>query len=154
MKAVVQRVTNASVTVDGEVISEIGKGYLVLLGVGKEDDEQTCERIVKKLIGLRIFEDSEGKTNLSLGQVDGSLLIVSQFTLYADTKKGRRPSYVEALNPEEAKKLYEIFNEKLREKNLTIGLISHLAEMKNRIACKIIVTQASETSGSTVKIVK
>ena len=68
MKAVVQRVTNASVTVDGEVISEIGKGYLVLLGVGKEDDEQTCERIVKKLIGLRIFEDSEGKTNLSLGQ--------------------------------------------------------------------------------------
>jgi len=109
MKAVVQRVTNASVTVDGEVISEIGKGYLVLLGVGKEDDEQTCERIVKKLIGLRIFEDSEGKTNLSLGQVDGSLLIVSQFTLYADCRKGNRPSFIEAGPPEMAERLYEYF---------------------------------------------
>lgn len=109
MKAVVQRVANASVTVDGEVISEIGKGYLVLLGVGKEDDEQTCERIVKKLIGLRIFEDADGKTNLSLSQVDGSLLIVSQFTLYADCRKGNRPSFIEAGPPEMAERLYEYF---------------------------------------------
>ena len=130
MKAVVQRVTNASVTVDGEVISEIGKGYLVLLGVGKEDDEQTCERIVKKLIGLRIFEDSEGKTNLSLGQVDGSLLIVSQFTLYADCRKGNRPSFIEAGPPEMAERLYEYFISLCKKEVKNVGRGKFGADMK------------------------
>ena len=130
MKAVVQRVTNASVTVDGELISEIGKGYLVLLGVGKEDDEQTCERIVKKLIGLRIFEDSEGKTNLSLGQVDGSLLIVSQFTLYADCRKGNRPSFIEAGPPEMAERLYEYFISLCEKDVKTVGRGVFGADMK------------------------
>ena len=130
MKAVVQRVTNASVTVDGEVISEIGKGYLVLLGVGKEDDEQTCERIVKKLIGLRIFEDSEGKTNLSLGQVDGSLLIVSQFTLYADCRKGNRPSFIEAGPPEMAERLYEYFISLCEKEVKNVGRGKFGADMK------------------------
>lgn len=130
MKAVVQRVINASVTVDGEVISEIGKGYLVLLGVGKEDDEQTCERIVKKLIGLRIFEDSEGKTNLSLGQVDGSLLIVSQFTLYADCRKGNRPSFIEAGPPEMAERLYEYFISLCEKEVKTVGRGKFGADMK------------------------
>ena len=130
MKAVVQRVTNASVTVDGEVISEIGKGYLVLLGVGKEDDEQTCERIVKKLIGLRIFEDSEGKTNLSLGQVDGSLLIVSQFTLYADCRKGNRPSFIEAGPPEMAERLYEYFINLCEKDVKNVGRGKFGADMK------------------------
>lgn len=130
MKAVVQRVTNASVTVDGEVISEIGKGYLVLLGVGKEDDEQTCERIVKKLIGLRIFEDSEGKTNLSLGQVDGSLLIVSQFTLYADCRKGNRPSFIEAGPPEMAERLYEYFISLCEKDVKNVGRGKFGADMK------------------------
>lgn len=130
MKAVVQRVTNASVTVDGEVISEIGKGYLVLLGVGKEDDEQTCERIVKKLIGLRIFEDSDGKTNLSLGQVDGSLLIVSQFTLYADCRKGNRPSFIEAGSPESAERLYEYFLSLCEKEVKNVGRGRFGADMK------------------------
>ena len=130
MKAVVQRVTNASVTVDGEVISEIGKGYLVLLGVGKEDDEQTCERIVKKLIGLRIFEDSEGKTNLSLGQVNGSLLIVSQFTLYADCRKGNRPSFIEAGPPDMAERLYEYFISLCEKEVEIVGRGKFGADMK------------------------
>ncbi len=130
MKAVVQRVTNASVTVDGEVISEISKGYLVLLGVGKEDDEQTCERIVKKLIGLRIFEDADGKTNLSLGQVDGSLLIVSQFTLYADCRKGNRPSFIEAGPPEMAERLYEYFISLCEKEVKNVGRGKFGADMK------------------------
>lgn len=109
MKVVVQRVTRADVTVDNQLISEIGKGYLVLLGVGREDDEAVCERIVKKLLSLRIFEDENGKTNLSLAQVNGELLIVSQFTLYADCTRGNRPSFIEAGAPDAANRLYEYF---------------------------------------------
>lgn len=130
MKAVIQRVINASVAVDGSIISEIGKGYLVLLGVGKEDNEQTCERIVKKLVGLRLFEDAEGKTNLSLSQVDGSLLIVSQFTLYADCRKGNRPSFTEAGSPELAQRLYEYFINLCKKEVKNVGSGVFGADMK------------------------
>lgn len=130
MKVVIQRVTNASVTVEGEVISEIGKGYLVLLGVGKEDDEQTCERIVKKLIALRIFEDAEGKTNLSLSQVGGSILVVSQFTLYADCRRGNRPSFIDAGPPEMAERLYEYFISLCEKEVKNVGRGKFGADMK------------------------
>lgn len=109
MKAVVQRVSRASVRVDGGVIGSIGDGFLVLLGIGAEDTRGDADRIVKKLAGLRIFADSEGKTNLSLKDVGGALLVISQFTLYADCRKGNRPSFVHAAKPEAAEELYEYF---------------------------------------------
>ena len=107
MKMVVQRVNEASVTVDGEVVGSIGKGFMVLLGVSGEDTEELADRMVKKLCGLRIFEDEQGKTNLSLADVDGELLIISQFTLYADCHKGNRPSFINAGAPSMAEPLYE-----------------------------------------------
>ena len=96
-------------TVDGSVAGKIGGGFLVLLGVGAEDTEADCEKLAKKLLGLRIFADENGKTNLSLKDVGGSLLIISQFTLYADCRKGNRPSFVKAKEPAEAERLYEFF---------------------------------------------
>ena len=116
MKVVIQRVQRASVTIDGQVHGAIGKGYLVLLGVGHEDDEKTADRIVKKMINLRIFPDENGKTNLSLKDVGGSLLVVSQFTLYADCRKGNRPSFTKAGNPELAESLYEYFLEGVKKR--------------------------------------
>lgn len=107
MKFVIQRVKHASVTVDGQVIGKIGKGFMVLIGVCEEDNETVADKMVKKLIGLRIFKDENGKTNLDLHSVGGELLLISQFTLYADCKKGNRPSFVNAANPEKANALYE-----------------------------------------------
>lgn len=107
MKLLVQRVTEASVTVDQEVIGQIGKGLLVFVGVGENDTEEIADKYIKKLLGLRIFEDENGKTNLSLKDVNGQLLLVSQFTLYANCKKGNRPSFIEAGNSELANHLYE-----------------------------------------------
>lgn len=107
MKIVVQRVKEAGVTVDGQVVGRIGAGFLALVGAAEEDTEQTVEKMVDKMCKLRIFPDSEGKTNLSLKNVGGELLVVSQFTLYADCKKGNRPSFVKAGSPDKAKKLYE-----------------------------------------------
>lgn len=107
MKFVIQKVTHASVTVDGTVIGSIGKGYLVFIGVAESDTTQIADKLIKKLLGLRIFEDADGKTNLSLRDVNGSLLLVSQFTLYADCKKGNRPSFIKAGNPALAEELYE-----------------------------------------------
>lgn len=107
MRFVIQRVKEASVTVDSRVTGEIGKGYLVLIGVSENDTEQTADKMIRKMIGLRIFEDENGKTNLSLADVNGSLLLVSQFTLYANCKKGNRPSFIEAGSPEKAEALYE-----------------------------------------------
>lgn len=109
MKIVIQRVTHASVTVDGNVCGKIGKGFLVLLGIGKDDTEAECERLAKKMTGLRIFSDENDKTNLSLKDVNGELLIISQFTLYADCKKGFRPNFLNAMEPVEAERLYNYF---------------------------------------------
>ena len=107
MKFVIQRVKHASVTVEGEVLGKIEKGFMVLIGVCESDDEAIADKMVKKLIGLRIFEDENGKTNLDLHSVDGQLLLISQFTLYANCKKGNRPSFVEAAKPDKANTLYE-----------------------------------------------
>lgn len=107
MKLVVQRVSQASVTVAGEKIGEIDKGFLALVGVGLKDSKAEADKLVRKLIGLRIFEDQNGKTNLSLADVNGQLLLISQFTLYANCKKGNRPSFIEAGAPDFAEELYE-----------------------------------------------
>ena len=107
MRFVIQRVQHASVTVDNEIIGKIGRGYLVLVGVSHDDDEAVADKMVDKMIKLRINEDENGLTNLSLADVDGELLMVSQFTLYANCKKGNRPSFVEAGEPTRANELYE-----------------------------------------------
>ncbi|MDQ4122009.1 MAG: D-aminoacyl-tRNA deacylase [Acidobacteriota bacterium] len=109
MRAVVQRVSRASVTVDGEIVGKIGKGLLVLLGVSTTDEETDALYLLDKIINLRIFEDAAGKMNLSLAEIGGELLVVSQFTLYGDARRGRRPSYIEAAQPENANRLYEFF---------------------------------------------
>ena len=106
MKFIIQRVTKASVTIEGNVNGNIDKGFMVLIGVCEEDTKEIADKLVKKLIGLRIFADSEGKTNLSIKDVDGQLLLVSQFTLYADCKKGNRPSFIKAGSPEHAENIY------------------------------------------------
>ena len=105
MRAVVQRVSQASVTVDGEITGKIGKGLLVLLGVSTDDEESDAVYLLDKIINLRIFEDAAGKMNLSLADTSGELLVVSQFTLYGDTRRGRRPSYIEAAAPEKLRAL-------------------------------------------------
>ena len=109
MKLVIQRVARASVSVDGNTVGAIGNGYLVLLGVGAEDTEADCERLAQKMINLRIFADENGKTNLSLKDVGGELLVISQFTLYADCRKGNRPNFLAAKEPKDAERLYEYF---------------------------------------------
>lgn len=130
MRAVLQRVKEASVTVDGAVVGAIGPGLLVLLGVGKGDTEADVDFMVDKVPGLRIFEDDAGKMNRAL--VDGSkaLLAVSQFTLFADTKKGRRPSFIDAMPPDEAKRLYGLFCERCRAAGLTVAEGIFAADMK------------------------
>lgn len=115
MKLVIQRVLEASVTIEEEVVGSIGAGYLVLVGIGQDDTREEADRFVKKMLALRIFEDEQGKTNLSIQDVGGSLLIISQFTLYADCRKGNRPSFIDAANPELAEPLYEYFIAKCRE---------------------------------------
>lgn len=115
MKLVIQRVRQAQVAVDGETIGSIGRGYLVLLGVGHEDTRETADRLVKKMITLRINEDENGKTNLALKDVGGELLVVSQFTLYADCTHGNRPGFTLAAKPELANELYEYFVAKCKE---------------------------------------
>ena len=115
MRAVVQRVSRAKVTVDGEVTGEIGTGLLLLLGVADWDAEADADYVLEKILNLRIFEDDNGKMNLSLLEVNGGLLVVSQFTLYGNTRHGRRPSFVDAARPEQANRLYEYFVSKARE---------------------------------------
>lgn len=114
MKTVIQRVSRAKVTIEGKVHGEIGRGFMILLGVAKEDTLEDLEYLVKKISGLRVFEDSEGKMNLSLKDVDGELLVISQFTLFANTKKGNRPSFIDAGLPEPSKAFYLEFIERFR----------------------------------------
>lgn len=130
MRFVIQRVQNASVTVEEKVIGQIGRGYMVLIGVCEADDEAVADRMVDKMIKLRINEDEEGKTNLALADVDGALLLVSQFTLYANCKKGNRPSFVDAGSPDHANAMYEYIIEKCRERVPVVETGSFGAEMK------------------------
>ena len=109
MKIVLQRVSSASISVDGNIIGNIGKGYVVLLGIGTDDDYAKVEKLVSKLQKLRLFPDENGKTNLSIENINGEILVVSQFTLYADSSKGNRPSFINAAQPELAEELYEYF---------------------------------------------
>ena len=115
MKFVIQRVTHADVVVDGNELGRIGKGFMVLIGVSKDDNETIADNMVDKMIKLRIFEDENGKTNLSLDDVGGELLLISQFTLYANCKKGNRPSFIDAGAPDEANALYEYIIERCKE---------------------------------------
>ncbi len=114
MRAVVQRVARSRVLVDGEVVGEIGGGFCVLLGVGVGDTEREAEWLADKIVNLRVFEDEAGKLNLSLSDTGGKILVVSQFTLYGDCRRGRRPSFVDAAAPDEGKRLYEYFVEQVR----------------------------------------
>lgn len=130
MKFVIQRVTNASVEGNHEVIGAINKGFLVLIGVSNDDTTEIADKLIKKLVGLRIFEDENGKTNLALKDVNGELLLVSQFTLYADCKKGNRPSFIKAGNPELANQLYEYIIEACKKEIPVVQTGEFGADMK------------------------
>lgn len=130
MKFVIQRVTKASVTVDGNCIGSIGRGFMVLIGVGAEDTKEVADKYVKKLLGLRIFEDEQGKTNLSLKDVNGELLLVSQFTLYADCRKGNRPSFICAGTSALAEELYEYIADCCRREGYPVQTGEFGADMK------------------------
>lgn len=136
MKFIIQRVSSASVTVQGHIIGEIGNGLLVLMGVSQSDTYEIADKMVNKLVRLRIFEDAEGKTNCSIKEVDGNLLIISQFTLYADCRKGNRPSFINAGAPDMANELYEYVIRKCKEEipvvahgsfgaNMEVSLVNH-----------------------------
>jgi D-tyrosyl-tRNA(Tyr) deacylase len=129
MRVVLQRVTSAAVAVDGDEVSRIGVGYLLLVGVGHDDDETDAERLASKIGGLRIFRDQEGRTNLDLAAVDGEALVVSQFTLFADTRKGRRPSFVPAAEPGRAAELVERLAVALEAGGVEVGRGVFGAEM-------------------------
>ena len=130
MRFVIQRVTEASVTIDGDISGKIGKGYLVLIGVADTDTKEIADKMIRKMIGLRIFEDEQGKTNLSLADVDGGLLLVSQFTLYANCKRGNRPSFVKAGDPDMAKSLYEYIISKCKNEIEVVEQGEFGADMK------------------------
>lgn len=121
MRGVIQRVKSAQVEVKGKVIGTIGFGFLVFLGISREDNYEDADYLAEKTINLRIFEDKEGKLNRSLLDIGGEMLIVSQFTLFADCRKGRRPSFTAAAEPEEAKKLYQYFIERVKQKGINVA---------------------------------
>jgi D-tyrosyl-tRNA(Tyr) deacylase len=120
MRAVLQRVTRANVRVEGKTVGEIAGGLVVLLGVARDDTEQDARYLVEKIANLRIFDDDEGRMNISVAESNGALLVVSQFTLYGDVRRGRRPSWIEAAPPEAAEKLYEFFVAEARGAGLTV----------------------------------
>lgn len=130
MRFVIQRVKESSVMIDNQTVGAIKKGFLVLIGISDEDNEEIADKMIKKMIGLRIFEDHEGKTNLSLNDVDGELLLVSQFTLYADCKKGNRPSFIRAGKPDRANELYHYIIDRCREQISVVETGEFGADMK------------------------
>lgn len=130
MRFVIQRVKESEVRVDGEVLGSIGKGFMVLIGVSNSDTKEIADKMIKKMLGLRIFEDEQGKTNLSLDTVGGSLLLISQFTLYANCKKGNRPSFIEAGAPGMAEEMYEYIIEKCKGQVETVERGQFGADMK------------------------
>ena len=133
MKFVIQRVNNASVTIDEKIVGKINKGFLVLIGVSNDDTKEIADKMIKKLIGMRIFEDENWKTNLALADVDGELLLVSQFTLYANCKKGNRPSFINAGAPDMANEMYEYIIEKCREMVKVVETGEFGADMKVKL---------------------
>lgn len=122
MRVLLQRAKDASVTVDGEIVGSIAKGYVLLVGITHEDSEKDAAYLAKKIAGLRIYEDEEGKMNRSIEEVEGAILSVSQFTLYGNVQKGRRPSFIDAARPEQAEPLWEYFNEQLRNEGLHVEI--------------------------------
>jgi len=120
MRVVLQRAKDASVTVNGEIVGKIANGFVLLIGVTHSDTEKDAEYLAEKIAGLRVFEDENGKMNLSLSDVEGEILSISQFTLYGDTRKGRRPNFMEAAKPDQANRVYEYFNTRLREKGFVV----------------------------------
>ena len=130
MKFLIQRVSKASVEIENKVVGKIDKGFLVLIGITHDDTEETADYLIKKLINLRVFEDENGKMNLNINSVNGELLLVSQFTLYANTKDGNRPSFVDAAKPDYANKLYEYIIEELRNKNIIVQTGEFGADMQ------------------------
>lgn len=147
MKAVIQRVSRAEVRVDGRVTGQIGRGIVVLLGVGKRDTTRDADWLLEKIVGLRIFPDADGKMNLALDDVNGGLLIVSQFTLFGDCRKGRRPSYIDAAPPETAIPLYEYFVEQARARGVPVGTGVFQAMMDVDLVNEGPVTLVLETPG-------
>ncbi|MDD6563812.1 MAG: D-aminoacyl-tRNA deacylase [Clostridiales bacterium] len=133
MRAVIQRVTSASVEVSGEVIGKIGKGLLVFLGVGDGDTEQDLNYIADKTVGLRIFSDEDDKMNLSVTDVNGEILVVSQFTLYGDCRKGRRPNFTSSMEPKRAQEMYEMFIDRIKGKGISTEHGSFGADMQVKI---------------------
>lgn len=130
MRFVIQRVTHASVTVDGNVLGRIGKGFLVLIGVSDEDTKETADKMIRKMLGLRIFEDGNGKTNLDLRTVNGELLLISQFTLYADCRRGNRPGFTHAGRPDMANEMYEYIIQRCKEQFPAVERGEFGADMK------------------------
>lgn len=130
MRALIQRVTSASVKVDGKIVGKIGKGFLVFLGIYEEDTEEKIEKLTKKIINLRIFNDENDKMNLSIKDVKGEILLISQFTLCADTRKGNRPSFVSAKNPKDANMIYEKTIENIKNENIIVEKGIFGADMK------------------------
>ena len=130
MRALIQRVTSASVKVDGEIVGKIGKGFLIFLGVYEEDTEEKIEKLIKKIVNLRIFNDENDKMNLSIKDVNGEILLISQFTLCADTRKGNRPSFVSAKNPKDANVIYEKTIESIRNEGVIVEKGIFGADMK------------------------
>ncbi|MCI9446219.1 MAG: D-tyrosyl-tRNA(Tyr) deacylase [Lachnospiraceae bacterium] len=130
MRFLIQRVNHANVQVDSQIIGQIRKGFLVFIGVSQEDTQEIADKMVRKLIGMRIFEDENGKTNLSLADVSGELLLISQFTLYADCRKGNRPSFIKAGDPDSANKLYEYIISECQKKISVVQTGSFGADMK------------------------
>ena len=130
MKFLIQRVSRASVEIENKEVGKINKGFLVLIGITHEDTQEKADYLIKKLINLRVFEDENGKMNLNINQINGELLLVSQFTLYANTKEGNRPSFVDAAKPDYANELYEYIIEKLRKENIVVQTGEFGADMQ------------------------